>query len=111
VGERPESDVTAHLTAKVRVDRFREMPPSLARFDNPNPLPPNILPPSSDAEVLAEVQSGRRRMGFCDPPGVTGVAWDEVEQDDDGCREKSEEMSEGLFSRHSPSERISESVE
>lgn len=39
-----------------------------------------------------------------------GVAWDEVEHEE-GFREKREEMSEGLVVRHSPSDRISESVE
>lgn len=108
-----ESDVTGHFTAKVRVDRFLAKTPSGRTLLRPRPILSHARrPPSSLALVLAEVHSGRRRIGL-EPVGVRGVAWSDVdvEQEEEGLRRKSEVSREGEHRRLSMSERSSESVE
>lgn len=69
--------MTLHFTANVNVERFLEsmpMPAELVILAKPKPSVARARPQSSEAEVLAEVQSGRRRIGLLEPEGVRGTA-------------------------------------
>jgi len=113
IGECAESDVTGHFTANVKVDRFLAKTPSGRTPLRPRPILSHASrPPSSLADVLADVQSGRRRIGL-ELVGVSGPAWSDVdvEQDEEGLRRNMEERREGEQRRFSRSEKSSESVE